>query len=243
MRQSYVSICSIVLVSGLLASGCGSGQGKYQPQPQKPLPPAAVKPGDEASLFPLKTGNQWTYTVESQTRIGNQTGTGRTEMVFKVLEVTPGANGTVAKIEVKTTTRNAKSDSQIWEVNKSGIYQRSVGIPPVPFTPMQPVVMFPVEAGKKFSWKGTGLTAGGKLGASIIECRILPQQEVDGEGARYTAIGVESRGTFTIGKTKGVMGALSYWTPGVGLVRYRHEVGYENRVEVLTLKLKAKTVR
>lgn len=243
MRQSYVSICSIVLASGLLVAGCGSGQGKYQPQPQKPLPPVAVKPGDEASLFPLKVGNQWTYSVESLTRIGTQTGTGRTEMIFKVLQVTPGANGTIAKIEVKTTSPNAKPDTQIWEVNKSGIYQRSVGNPPIPFVPVQPVVMFPAEAGKKFSWKGTGLTAGGKLGTSTVESKTMPQQEVDGDGARYTAIGVDSRGTFSIGATKGMMASLSFWSPGVGLVRYRHEVAYENRVEVLTLKLKAKTVR
>ena len=243
MRQSYVSICSLVLISSSLVAGCGAGQGKYQPQPQKPLPPTAVKPGDEASLFPLKTGNQWTYTVESQTRIGNQTGTGRTEMVFKVLEVTPGANGTIAKIEVKTTTPNSKADTQFWEVNKTGIYQRSVGNPPIPFTPIQPVVMFPVDAGKKFSWKGTGLTAGGKVGTSTVDSKIMPQQEVDGEGARYTAIGVESHGTFSVGNSKGLMASLSYWSPGVGLVRYRHEVGYENRIEVLTLKLKAKTVR
>lgn len=243
MRQSYISICSTALAAALLAAGCGSSQGKYQPQPLKPLPPAAVKPGEEANLFPLKVGNQWTYSVESVTRIGAQTGTGRTEMVFKVLAVTPGANGSVAKIEVKTTTPDAKPDIQSWAVNKSGIYQLAVGTPPIPFSPMQPVVMFPVETGRKFSWKGTGLTAGGKLGTSTVDSKVLPQQEVDGDGARYTAIGVDSRGTFSVGTAKGQMASLAFWTPNVGLVRYRHEVAFGNRVEVLTLKLKAKTVR
>src|SRR6187549_4269140 len=98
MRQSYRSFCLTACVAGLLVAGCGSGQGKYQPQPIKPLPVAPVKPGSEASLFPLKAGNQWTYSVESQTRIGDQTGTGRTEMVFKVLEVTPSADRAIAKI-------------------------------------------------------------------------------------------------------------------------------------------------
>src|SRR5688500_17196800 len=243
MRQSYSSFCLTAFAASLLAAGCGSSQGKYQPQPQKPLPPATVKPGDEASLFPLKVGNQWTYSVESITRIGNQSGTGRTEMVFKVLEVTPSANGSVAKIEVKTTTPDAKPDIQMWEVNKNGIYQRSVGTPPIPFTPMQPVVTFPVETGRQFSWKGTGLTAGGKLGTSTVDSKVLHQQEVDGDGGRYTAIGVESRGTFSVGEAKGQMASLAFWSPGNGLVRYRHEVAYGNRVEVLTLKLKAKTVR
>lgn len=239
MRQNLTYFLIFV---ALFAIGCGSNSGSYQPQSVKPVAQAAVRPGDEANLFPLKEGNQWTYTVESATRIGNQTGSGRADMVFKVVKVTPTGDGVVANIEVKTSTA-AEPSQQVWEVNKRGIYQRSVDTPPVPFTPMQPVVLFPLEPGRKFSWKGTGITAGGKLGTSTINSTILPLQEVDGESGRYSAVGVESRGTFANGAAKGQMASLAYWSPGSGLVRYRHEVAYENRVEILTLKLKTKSVR
>ena len=241
MRQNRLFYAMIASV--FITAGCGSKSGNYEPQPVKPVSTAAVKPGEEASLFPLKEGNQWTYSVESMTRIGNQTGTGRTEMVFKVLKVVPTGDGVVASIEVKTTTPNAKPDIQSWEVNKRGIFQRSVGNPPVPFSPMQPVMVFPLDPGRKFSWKGTGITAGGKPGTSTVNSTILPIQEVDGDSGRYSAVGVESRGTFAIGTAKGQMASLAYWSHGTGLVRYRHEVAFENRTEMLTLKLKTKSVR
>jgi hypothetical protein len=235
----------------LLVTGCGRGGSDYRPEPKKPAELPTFKPGDELAMFPLAVGNQWVYTAESvRTVAGQGSGTGKTEITFKVLEVNPIAGGRQARIEVTapkaqtpTSAAGLSRDVQIWDVTNKGIYQRSVGETPVQFEPIQPNILFPPDPDRRFAWKGTGATPGGGRGTQNMSSRILPMQFVDTETERYPAIPVEARGTFDSGKAKGQVASITYWSPNVGLVRYRQEVASGNTVIVLTLKLKAKTVR
>lgn len=238
------------LAASVFVSGCGSGGSDYKPSPAKPPEPLAFQPGDELSMFPLAVGNQWTYTAESTQAVqGRGSGSGKFEMTLKVLKVTPIAGGNRADIEVITSQSTAgaetksNTDRQVWDVTSKGIYQLSVGQPPVPFEPSQPNILFPPDEGREFSYKGTGVTPAGGKGSITIESKILPAQMVDAESDSYSAIPVESKGTFQVGNTKGQMAALAYWSPKVGLVRFRQELSTGNAIATLTLKLKAKTIR
>ena len=77
-----VSLCAVFV-------GCGSGSG-YSPKKALPVEVATVKAGQEKSLFPVKVGNQWVYTVIS----GN---TSR-EITLKVTKVSERDGATFAKV-------------------------------------------------------------------------------------------------------------------------------------------------
>lgn len=231
------------IAAAAVLAGCGSSGSNYKPTPVKPVDEVALKPGDEKSLFPVKEGNQWTYVGQTVTRVGGRQASTDFEMVFKVVKVTPKGNGTVASIEVNTNLPNSKTDYQQWEVNDKGIYQLSVGNPPVPFNPPQPIALFPMEADRNFAWKGGGMTPGGKSGQSSLTSKILAPQEVDTASERYSAYGVETKGTFSVDKANGRVASFAFWTPGVGLVRYKQEIAVGENVAIQMLKLKAKTLR
>jgi hypothetical protein len=251
MLKRRTSITALLAVTALVAPGCGSGGSNYEPTPAKPAADLTFQPGDELSMFPLAVGNQWTYSAETTQAVqGKGSGTGKFELTLKVIKVTPIEGGNRAEIEVVTTQSTqtdaragSRTDRQVWDVTNKGIYQLSVGQPPVPFEPSQPNLLFPPDAERKFSYKGTGITPAGGKGTIQLDCRILPMQRVDTENESYPAIPVESKGTFQVGKTKGQMASMAYWSPKIGLVRFRQELAGANALLALTLKLKAKTVR
>lgn len=240
--RHQLSFIAIAAGSAMIA-GCGSSGSAYKPTPAKPVEAANVKAGDEKLLFPLKEGNQWTYTGQTVTRVQGRQASTDFEMVFKIVKVTPKGSGAVADIEVTTTLPNSKVDHQRWEVNDKGIYQVAVGNPPVAFNPPQPIALFPAEPDRKFAWKGTGVTPGGGNGTANLESKTLAAQEVDGATDRFSALGVETKGTFQVGKAKGQVASMAFWSPNVGLVRYRQEIMVGENVAVQTLRLKAKTLR
>lgn len=251
MLKRTSSLASFLGLAGLIASGCGSGGSSYEPTPTKPASELTFQPGEELSMFPLAVGNQWTYSAETTQAVqGKGSGSGKFELTLKVVKVTPIEGGNRAEIEVVTTQSTqadskagSRTDRQVWDVTKKGIYQLSVGTPAVPFEPSQPNLLFPPDADRKFSYKGTGITPAGGKGTIQLDCRILPMQRVDTENESYPAIPVESKGTFQVGNTKGQMASMAYWAPKVGLVRFRQELLGANAMLALTLKLKAKTVR
>lgn len=242
MRQRLPFI-ALAVAAAVSMAGCGSSGSNYKPTPIKPVEEVSLKTGEEESLFPIKEGNQWTYVGQTVTRVGGRQAATDFEMVFKVVKVTAKGNGQVANIEVTTNLPNSKVDYQQWEVNDKGIYQLSVGNPPVPFSPPQPIALFPMEADRTFAWKGGGMTPGGKSGQSNLTGKILAPQEVDTASERYSAYGVESKGTFTVDKANGRVASFAFWTPGVGLVRYKQEIVVGENLAVQTLRLKAKTLR
>lgn len=243
--NSNPKTCFVLLpaAAGIALAGCGSAESEYKPTPSKPVEVVEVQPGEERSLFPLKEGNQWTYTGQTASRVQGRPSTTDFEMVFKVVKVVPRGNGSLADIEVSTNLPNSKVDYQRWEVNDKGIYQVTLGNPPVAFSPAQPIVLFPLTADRTFVWKGRGMTPAGQPGTSTLDGTILAPQVVDTANERVSAYGVESKGTFQAGDAKGQVESISYWTPGVGLVRYQQRIAVGQNAAVQTLRLKTKTLR
>jgi hypothetical protein len=233
------------LFAGLvLASGCGSGGSNYQPKPSKPIDPVALKPGEEATIFPMAEGNQWTYVAELSRQAGNSAAQVDTfDVVFAINKVEDTPNGKRAHVTVTVDQPNSKPDYQVWLLNDKGLYQISVGTGRVPFEPAQPAILFPAETGREFTWKGTGMTPIAAKGTLTTTSKVLAPQLVDAETGRYSAIPVETRGTFATSDAKGLVASTAYWSPGVGLVRFRQEIAINQVIAIQTLRLKAKAIR
>jgi hypothetical protein len=237
-----------VAATVVFASGCGSGPGsEYQGKPAAKIVPAQVRSGDEQILFPLKEGNQWTYSVDNQQSIGGQNSSGTAEITIRVAKVTPDAGGIRADLE--TVDRNGKvNQRQSWAVSAKGIYQLATGNPQVVYSPPQPAILFPFKTGDGFEWSGTGITPLRRNGTSTNKNRVLAAQEVDTDEGPISAIPVESSGTFEAKDDKGqaIKGmsvTTAYWAPNVGIVRYRQDLQFGNIRASQTLRLKAKVLK
>ncbi|HVL39119.1 MAG TPA: hypothetical protein VM328_06980, partial [Fimbriimonadaceae bacterium] len=159
MNMSAFKWCVLALAGSFVVSGCGSKGGVYQPKPAKGIPVAKVSPGEEASLMPLVVGNQWVYEMAAQLTAPNgQRETRSGVIVYTVKSVKPNAtgDGKIATIEVRGENAEKVGDVQVWEINKKGIFQRSISLKNVPFEPMLPAIVFPVETGRTFTWEGSG---------------------------------------------------------------------------------------
>ncbi|MCX7799968.1 MAG: hypothetical protein N2109_06445 [Fimbriimonadales bacterium] len=233
------SVCIVCAASAVLA-GCGQS-GEYQPTPVKSVPPAVVARGEERTLFPLQVGNQWVYTVEDQQRRGDQVGSRTAEAVFRVAKTEPVGDGIKGVIEVSIEGR--VQETQSWLVDSTGIYQLTAGRVPLAYEPKQPGILFPVDTGRTFQWKGKGLMPDGTPGSGTLENRILGPQEVDTDMGRMSAFCVETSGTFRSQRGQGKMRSMVWWAPKVGLVRGRMELSGGELGAVQTLRLKSYTLK
>lgn len=227
----------------VVAVGCGSGGGgTYQPKQVKAPEKATVVAGQEAKLFPLRKGNSWTYVGEALQRAGNQTRTAPFEFTLRVANVETDANGnTNADIEVVVDGK--VTERQQWRTNSRGIYQVSAGNERVPFAPPQPAILFPIDMNRTFEWQGRGMSPAGQVSYFSSTSRVLAPQEVDTQAGRYSAIPVESRGQISQGDQSGQYATTAFWSPNVGLVRFRQEVVIGNTAQVQVLRLKQAVVQ
>ena len=186
-------------------------------------------------------GNQWTYTVESQQNVNGKTQTGKGEVTFKVVNVKPAGGGTQATLEVSSGGK--VTDTQVWLQNDKGLYQVSVGKDKSPYTPMQPQIMFPVEAGKKYTWKGTGITPAAKTGTMTMKSEILGPQEVDTDMGPMSGIAIESFTSARVDNQTVTATSTTWWGPKKGLIRYRQASGFGNTQTIQILKLKSFSIK
>ncbi|MEJ5170455.1 MAG: hypothetical protein WHU10_05660 [Fimbriimonadales bacterium] len=233
-------IACIGTVAALVVAGCGKS-GEYQPTPAQSVQPAVVARGEERVLFPLRAGNQWVYTIEDQQRRGNQSASRTAEAVFRVASAEPAGDGVKAVVEV--TVENTVSERQTWLVDSTGIYQLAGGRAGVTYEPKQPAILFPVDTGRTFQWKGKGLMPDGTTGTGTLNNKILGPQEVDTEMGRMSAFCVETSGTFQSQRGQGRMRSMVWWAPKVGLVRWRMELSVGDFGAVQTLRLKSYTLK
>lgn len=216
-----------VALAAIFAAGCGSKDNAAAAatggKPEPAVPPAEVKAGDEASLMPLATGNQWTYTSDAN------------QITLKVANVAPQGDGKKATIEIfvndKLTSR------QVWLQNKTGMYQLAQGLNPKPFNPPQPILLFPIERGKVSKYTGTG-PVDNATGRIQSELRVDGPQPVDTDMGEKSGILVRQAVLLTAGKVQGRLVSNTWFAPGIGIVRLRNDiqVGNGQRTEVLRLK-------
>lgn len=210
---------TVVALAGIVALGCGSkSKGTYQPVATKKVEPAKIAPGNEAELFPAKEGSQWVYETEQVTAQGTQVG----EVIFRAVKVIPTADGNKVQFEMENGGKII--DRQTWLINGKGIFQLTSGPQQVAFEPPQPVLLFPADAGRTFSWQGKGVTSGGQIGTSTIKSTIIGPQEIDTGTGTMSGIAVQQTSEGKVNNQAFKTASMVWFVPKVGLARYKQQV-------------------
>jgi hypothetical protein len=234
-----LTIAASALSAVVLLGGCG-GKGSADAGATKKVQTASVNAGEEATLFPLKVGNQWVYTVESNIVQQGKEINRKAEVMFVVTDVSPTADGAKATFEVRQ--KNNVVDKQIWEVNKRGIFQLTSGKTQVGFNPPVPGILFPLgEKNSKFEWAGSGIQPIGGVGTGVLHNVYLGAQNVDTDMGQMSAYCVESQGTFKVKGGSGAQKSSTWWAPKVGMVRFHSQAVVRGLTTIQILRLKGFT--
>lgn len=221
------------ILLGFLLAGCRNPAPGYTPVPSKPVVPVSAKEArTPQALFPLGKGSVWTYTMRSQTYQGDRLDSeGTPEIVeYRVTDVSPAGDVTLTLERM-----GLPIDRQVWRVTPTALYQVASGLQGVPFRPVQPLVLLPLDAGRRFRWEGSGMSGPRKVGRSRVTSEVLAPQAVDTDMGRLSAVPIASRTEYEGGWVENT----SWFRPGVGLVRLRQETpGGGDRRDVLVLTLK-----
>jgi hypothetical protein len=162
-------------------------------------------------------------------------------MTWRISAVKPVSGGLEATMEM--LQGGAVIDRQVWRSTDKGIYQVSAGMKGTRFSPVQPLITFPLKENGTFNYSGNGLTPFGSPGTLQSKGRTVGMQEIDIEGGRVQALAVESSIQFTAGKTKGLAQTTTWFQPGVGVVRYRMDIDMGAAQGSTVLRLKSTNVK
>jgi hypothetical protein len=252
-RKWAVTTWGLVVLAGSQAMvGCNRTASSYVPKKSEQLTETKVQPGQEASLFPFKVGNQWTYTVEINIQNGNQRQTRSAEVTWRIAKVASNGGATTATIDV-VQDGNVR-DRQLWRSDSKGLYQLSIGVQPKAFSSPKPVLLFPLEEGRKFSWTGTGPNSAGGMDQAKETNEINGTQIVDTDLGPVTAYSVDSKSTFQVTvrpapnqperKVPATMTATTWFSPNIGLVRAVQTTVVGNQAgQKITLRLKSRSLK
>ena len=220
MKFSTISVAAL----SVTMIGCkGSGQPDLSniPPRKEAAPIAQVADKD---LFPFKEGNEWTYT--SQMRLITQkTGDqvqNPLDVKFKIEKV--DESGDTKTVHWVITIGDKIVDKQQWIQNSKGVYQLGLGYPNYQtFSEPQPIILFPVKTGTKFTWHGNGPLTNGKPGVSQVKSEILAVDNVETGEGNMSAIPVESKQEFKSADFSGSGIATTYIVPKIGMVRFKQQ--------------------
>lgn len=249
MKNWKIPLIMLVAVAGL--AGCGGGANKdgesgtsarksnYVPQEIDRIEAPEFKPGMEDQMFPFKIGNQWSYDAEISFIPANAPAPPKVKKLlrFRCTQVVRTPRGLRANLEVVMDDK--VNEVQEWLLTKEGLFQTAVGYPPKPFNPPQPAFRAPLVTGAKGVWKGTGFRPDGRVGPLETESKVLEPQVVDTEEGQVTAIPIETRTRFEGGTAL----STTWWTPTIGIVRYRQEAVTKEGVGLQVMRLRSKSLK
>ena len=234
---------SLIIVFGIALVGCGNSG----PKPVAKTPDVAevkVTPQNQLTLFPLVEGNSWTYVMEVSAESVNQPKqTLKAEIVYKVTKVTKNSADS-AKVTLSVMQDGKMQDEQEWGYDSKGIFQISAKASKIAFSPKQPVIRFPVKDQDTYKWDGSGQTPVGKLGTMKYGFKNDGMQTVDTEMGQMNALFIQSGGSFKV--TNGIEGKVimnAWYTPGIGLARFRQVIYVKGANSTITLRLKSYNVK
>ena len=230
---------ALAAVAALMIVGCGKKEGDAPTEPAKKaeIPKQLIEKGQEAKLFPVKVGNQWTYAVEVSAPGQTQT----FDIQFKITDVK--VEGISTKFQMEVTTEKGKPQNQSWEINERGLFQITGGEQNTAYNPPMPAILFPWEDGKTFKYEGTGVMPMGGVGKMKFDAKYLAAQQVDTVNQAMNGYAIEQTTEFSNDKVKGQSVTTTYWTPNVGLTRFRQMIASGNAQIVQTLRLRNFTVQ
>lgn len=235
---------SLLIILGLTLVGCGKSDPKLaNAKPTTPV--VTVTSENQRTLFPFAVGNSWNFAIEIQTQAANRPKESVSgEVQYKVTKTIPVANDGV-KATIAVMQDGKKIDEQDWICDSKGIFQISMKSSNSVFTPRQPVIRFPVKDQDEFRWEGTGVTPIGKPGSMKYAFKNDGvQPNVDTDMGTMGALFMQTGGSFKT--NEGVIGNLvvnSWFSPGVGLIRYRQVISAKGVNSSLTLRLKSYNVK
>lgn len=217
--------------------GCGITKRGYVPQPVEKPEPVALAKGQERSLMPLSRDSVWTYKLTTEIyRDGELVGSGDQIVTYVVLKSEKSGDRTTATLELRSGDKVI--DRQEMYQDATGLFQTTVGINPiVKFSPPQPILLSPVDEHKEFSYKGMGLKPDGKAGAFSSKSSIHESQSVDTDQGAFSAIPIETTINYGPESTKPGHN-VTFFRPGLGIVRFRQETSSGRQLVVTTLRLK-----
>lgn len=225
-----------ILVCGslILVAGCNKSETTAAVSAEPAVAPLDTSPGYEQRIMPFKVGNRWVYALETMRIRGGRRAEAATDVTYEVVKV----DGSNATIEVTNKDKKVV-DRQVWRLNDKGLYQVSVSTNNVAYDPPQPVAMFPIQSNKTFNWSGRGVLPTGERGSMSSEATVREPMEVDTPAGRFNSIPIET--TFKLsGGAVGNGDSVTFFTPGIGIVRFRQTIKTDVETGNLTLKLKEK---
>jgi hypothetical protein len=229
-------IASLLL---LAVAGCGgkkNSSAEYVPVKPKEIPPASLAPGEEHKILPAKVGNRWRYNVKRATLItGNRVNVDE-DFYLEIKSVEDTPNG--KKLVLETVKKDVTTERQVWELRKDGLYEISMGIDKT-FTNNPPLlaVPFPLEKGKTFTYKGTGISIFGEGSNINLEGTIVGPDEVDTDAGRVSAFRVETVKNITKGENTAKEETTVWYAPNIGIVRLKQSVKSKNASSDTTIRL------
>lgn len=241
MKFNSYFLSIVCLSAAVLGCNKGGGESKtsvrenseYKPVPVERLDSVPYKPGEEELLFPMKVGNAWTYEVEENIRRLNAPApvTTRSELILRCTNVV--RIGDKVKGTIESVYQGRVNERQVWTMDKSGLYQTSVGDPAIPYTPPMPAFRSPLTKGAVVEHKGRGFVADGSVtdftGSTIID----GPAEADTGIGRVNAMAVRNDMKWA----KGVSASTTWYAPKIGIVRWRQEVSANGVVAIQVMRL------
>lgn len=204
----------------------------------------AAEGGTAHDLFPLAEGNRWTYTIEIEQHVADQSpvisvGT----RVWHVAEVTDVGGGKQALIHELNEEEKPVGELVI-RVTDDAVHLVSALANGKRYNlnPPLPIGVWPNEPGETRTWSGTGISDDPNL---ELETTITAKgmMEVDTASGRVQAYRVDIS-TRPKGGGGNPASDSSYWfAPGKGIVRNVDKLLTQNTFRKTTLKLKGETIR
>src|SRR5690606_22486714 len=138
----------------------------------------------------MQVGNQWVYEAETAAQTTQGSGNDKKDIRFKVSKSNTVDGVTTATLDIYDGEKLL--DQTEWRVDKTGVYQTKSTKLTLSYNPPQPIIKFPIETGKEFTYSGTGPVPMGKnmIGNQTLKGVILGPQEIDTASGRISAIAV-----------------------------------------------------
>ncbi|MEI8280866.1 MAG: hypothetical protein WCG75_00535 [Armatimonadota bacterium] len=242
-----MKIQSVIVVCVLAIVGCSKSDPAGTTNKPKVAPEVQITTQNQKSLFPFAVGNSWTFAMEVSLETPNQPrSTGNLIVQYTVTKI--ATEGSTVKATLDVSNNGKVQDQQVWAVDSTGIYQVSTRPTPRPdallFEPKQPVMRFPIKNQETFIWEGKGLTPVNKKGTMKYAFKCDGNQTVDTDMGSMNALFMQTGGSF---KTdEGVLGNIiinAWFSPGVGLARYRQEIITKTAKSSITMRLKSYNIK
>lgn len=239
-----VAFLAIIFASILV--GCSPGSGGPTTGKKEPVVANAAKSASD--LLPLTEGNAWTYYIESEIVAPNgQSERSNTTRILKIGKVSKDAKGTRADLLFLDDKQKLLATIRVLS-NDKGLYQTGVQAPnrsaqnfsvPLLWAP------FPYKLDETIKWTGTGPFPGidgqGQISAGITG---RGPAEADTMTGRFKCERIESVQMFSTNKMKFRTEQISWFSPGVGLVRNKEVVANDQGARQSSIMLlKSYTVK